>query len=92
MPLCTFTEYEWRGTMSTGLPLLPQYSGRVKTPNARPKRATVHEVAQEAGVSRGTVSRVINGERYVSAEARAAIEAAIVKTGYVPNLAARNLL
>lgn len=53
---------------------------------------TVHEVASEAGVSRGTVSRVINGERYVSAEARKAIDAAIIKTGYVPNLAARSLV
>ena len=61
-------------------------------PSTRPKRATVHEVATEAGVSRGTVSRVLNGERYVSAEARSAIEAAIAKTGYVPNLAARNLV
>ena len=75
-----------------GLPRHAQYSGRVKTPNARPKRATVHEVATEAGVSRGTVSRVLNGERYVSDAARAAIEAAIVKTGYVPNIAARNLV
>ena len=61
-------------------------------PSTRPKRATVHEVATEAGVSRGTVSRVLNGERYVSAQARSAIEAAIAKTGYVPNLAARNLV
>jgi len=64
----------------------------VTPPSTRPKRATVHEVATEAGVSRGTVSRVLNGERYVSAEARSAIEAAIAKTGYVPNLAARNLV
>jgi len=52
----------------------------------------VHDVAVEAGVSRGTVSRVVNGERYVSAEAREAIEAAIEKVGYVPNTAARNLV
>jgi DNA-binding LacI/PurR family transcriptional regulator len=87
--LCTFTEYE---TAARGVNGVAQYSGQVKTPNARPKRVTVHEVAIEAGVSRGTVSRVINGERYVSAEARAAIEAAIEKTGYVPNVAARNLV
>jgi DNA-binding LacI/PurR family transcriptional regulator len=53
---------------------------------------TVHDVAVEAGVSRGTVSRVVNGERYVSEEARAAIEAAIEKVGYVPNTAARSLV
>ena len=64
----------------------------VTTPTPRPKRATVHDVAVEAGVSRGTVSRYVNGERYVSASAREAIEAAILKVGYVPNTAARNLV
>ena len=64
----------------------------VTTPTPRPKRATVHDVAVEAGVSRGTVSRFVNGERYVSASAREAIEAAIRKVGYVPNTAARNLV
>lgn len=58
----------------------------------RRKRATIHDVAVEAGVSRGTVSRVVNGERYVSDEARLAIEAAISKVGYVPNSAARSLV
>lgn len=57
----------------------------------RPRRATIRDVALEAGVSRGTVSRVLNGEPYVSAQARAAIEAAVAKVGYVPNTAARNL-
>jgi DNA-binding LacI/PurR family transcriptional regulator len=55
------------------------------------KRATVHDVAAAAGVSRGTVSRVLNGG-YVSPVARAAIEAAIAEVGYVPNTAARNLV
>ncbi|MDQ0364278.1 DNA-binding LacI/PurR family transcriptional regulator [Catenuloplanes indicus] len=55
------------------------------------KRATVHDVAAAAGVSRGTVSRVLNGG-YVSAQSRAAIEAAIADVGYVPNTAARNLV
>ncbi|GAA2703854.1 MULTISPECIES: LacI family DNA-binding transcriptional regulator [Actinoplanes] len=54
------------------------------------KRATVHDIAAAAGVSRGTVSRVLNGG-YVSTEARAAIEAAITEVGYVPNTAARTL-
>lgn len=59
---------------------------------ARPKRATVKDVALEAGVSRGTVSRVLNGQPYVSDDARAAIEAAIAKVGFVPNRAARSLV
>lgn len=57
----------------------------------RPRRATIHDVAAESGLSRGTVSRVINAERYVSNDARTAIEAAIAKVGYVRNTAARNL-
>ena len=55
------------------------------------KRATIFDVAAEAGVSRGTVSRVLNGEPYVSAAAREAIDAAIAKVGYIRNTAARNL-
>lgn len=58
----------------------------------RRKRATVHDVAMEAGLSRGTVSRVVNGAPYVSAHARDAIEAAINRVGYVPNNAARSLV
>ncbi|WP_413452457.1 LacI family DNA-binding transcriptional regulator [Georgenia phoenicis] len=56
------------------------------------RRVTVHDVAREARVSRGTVSRVVNGERYVSTEARKAVEAAILRTGYVPSRAARTLV
>jgi DNA-binding LacI/PurR family transcriptional regulator len=51
----------------------------------------VHDIAAAAGVSRGTVSRVLNGG-YVSATARTAIERAIREVGYVPNTAARNLV
>lgn len=57
---------------------------------ARP--ATLHDVARVSGVSRGTVSRHLNGERYVSERARLAIERAIVEVDYVPNTAARNLV
>lgn len=60
------------------------------TTSAR-RRSTVHDVARVAGVSRGTVSRVINGG-YVSDTARAAIEEAIREVGYVPNTAAQNLV
>lgn len=67
------------------------YDGRVDS-NGRRRRATVNDVAVEAGVSRGTVSRVLNGKRYVSDESRAAIDAAIAKVGFVPNSAARSLV
>jgi DNA-binding LacI/PurR family transcriptional regulator len=68
-----------------------QYTEPVPPHASRHKRATIFDVAAEAGVSRGTVSRVLNGEPYVSAKAREAIEAAIAKVGYVRNTAARNL-
>lgn len=68
-----------------------QYTEAVPPPASRHKRATIFDVAAEAGVSRGTVSRVLNGEPYVSAKAREAIEAAIARVGYVRNTAARNL-
>lgn len=61
------------------------------TESGRARRATIHDVAAEAGLSRGTVSRVMNAERYVSDDARTAVEAAIAKVGYVRNTAARNL-
>ncbi|WP_250445947.1 LacI family DNA-binding transcriptional regulator [Actinotalea sp. C106] len=63
----------------------------MSTAGPRPRRATIRDVALEAGVSRGTVSRVLNGEPYVSAQAREAIEKAVARVGYVPNSAARNL-
>ena len=58
----------------------------------RKKRATILDVATVAGISRGTVSRVLNGEPYVSDEARVAVNKAIKEVGYVPNMAARNLV
>lgn len=54
-------------------------------------RATIEEVASAAGVSRSTVSRVVNGSTAVSPEALAAVRAAINELNYVPNRAARSL-
>jgi DNA-binding LacI/PurR family transcriptional regulator len=56
-----------------------------------PRRPTIRDVATVAGVSSGTVSRVLNGRNWVSPESKAAVEAAIKKTGYRVNAAARNL-
>jgi DNA-binding LacI/PurR family transcriptional regulator len=49
------------------------------------------DVATAAGVSRGTVSRALNGGRNVSRPARSAIDKAIRQTGYVINPHARSL-
>ena len=55
-------------------------------------RPTLDAVARLAGVGRGTASRVLNGSAQVSPQAKAAVEAAIVELGYVPNRAARSLV
>lgn len=55
------------------------------------RRPTIRDVADVAGVSHGTVSRVINGGKWVSEDARAAVEDAIRTTGYTVSHAARSL-
>jgi DNA-binding LacI/PurR family transcriptional regulator len=54
--------------------------------------ATLEEVAQHAGVSRATVSRVVNGSPRVSPDIRRGVESSIAELGYVPNRAARSLV
>lgn len=55
------------------------------------KRVTIYDVAQEAGVSLATVSRVINGLDIVREETRVKVETAIEKLGYKPNAIAQGL-
>jgi LacI family transcriptional regulator len=52
---------------------------------------TIADVAAYAGFAPMTVSRVINGESNVREETREAVQAAIAKLKYSPNLAARSL-
>jgi beta-galactosidase len=60
-------------------------------PRERAKRPTLEAVAARAGVSRSTVSRVINGEAAVSPESRDIVLTAVSELGYVPDSAARTL-
>ncbi|MEU4620719.1 LacI family DNA-binding transcriptional regulator [Actinoplanes sp. NPDC023801] len=53
---------------------------------------TMDQVAAAAGVSRATVSRVINNAASVAPGIRDAVQRAITQTGYVPNVAARSLV
>ncbi len=53
--------------------------------------STISDVAKRAGVSTMTVSRVVNGTGYTSADTRARVESAITELGYVPNALARQL-
>ncbi len=57
----------------------------------RPAAATLQMVAEEAGVSPSTVSRIINGTAVVSEARRVAVELAIAKLGFRPNPAAQGL-
>ena len=58
----------------------------------RPKgHVTIADVAQRAGVSQMTVSRVINSSAAVRPDKRARVERAVEELGYVPNRLARGL-
>lgn len=61
------------------------------TTDAMRASVTIEEVAAAAGVSRSTVSRVVNGSTAVSPEALESVQRAIAELNYVPNRAARSL-
>lgn len=58
---------------------------------ARPKRVTANDVAREAGVAVGTVSRVANGAPTVTEEVRNRVLQAIQKLGWAPDIAAQGM-
>jgi LacI family transcriptional regulator len=57
----------------------------------RLKRITIKDVAQAAGVSTQTVSRVMNKSSYVSEETRHKVEEIVEELGYNPSALARSL-
>ncbi|HVL54092.1 MAG TPA: LacI family DNA-binding transcriptional regulator [Vitreimonas sp.] len=56
------------------------------------RAVTLDQVARAAGVSRATVSRVVNGNPKVAPNVRKTVQRAVERLGYVPNRAARSLV
>lgn len=56
-----------------------------------PAKITIVDVAEKAGVSLGTVSRVINNDAHVAPETRERVSAVVQELGYVANRQARSL-
>ena len=52
---------------------------------------TLEDVAKQAGVSRSTVSRVVNAQPNVREDVRTRVKEVIQETGYLPHAAARTL-
>lgn len=57
----------------------------------KPKAANTKDVARLAGVSLGSVSRVVNGFVNVTPQVREKVQQAMAALGYRPNPAARTL-
>ena len=55
------------------------------------KRLTLEEIAKLAGVSRATVSRVVNNYPHIKPDVRERVQQIIAQTGFQPNLIARSL-
>ncbi|GHO61653.1 LacI family transcriptional regulator [Ktedonobacter sp. SOSP1-52] len=53
---------------------------------------TIHDVAREAGVSIGTVSKALNGQGKLKSETRERIQEVAARLGFRPNMMAQNLL
>ena len=55
------------------------------------RAATINDIARIAGVSKKTVSRVINQSPFVKADTREKVEAVIAELGFSPDPQARGL-
>lgn len=67
------------------------FPDRQDEPRPTGRRATINDIARIAGVSKKTVSRVINDSPFVRGETRERVEAVIKELGFVPDPQARGL-
>lgn len=67
------------------------FPDRPDEPRPTGRRATINDIARIAGVSKKTVSRVINDSPFVRGETRERVEAVIKELGFVPDPQARGL-
>ncbi|MEY9966131.1 DNA-binding LacI/PurR family transcriptional regulator [Streptacidiphilus sp. MAP12-16] len=65
---------------------------RSRAPAVAAPAPTLEDVARMAGVSRATVSRVVNRTRNVDPAIQETVRQAVAAVGYVPNSAARSLI
>jgi len=77
-------------------PMATEGDALPRRPELRPerrseRRPTIEDVARQAGVSRGTVSRALNGGSHVRPEVLARVHETVEALGYSVNQAARNL-
>ncbi len=77
--------------LTVTVPITETITGAI-TVNERGERVNIKQVAQEAGVSTQTVSRVINDRPDVSPETRERIQQVIKRLGYQPDAIARSLV
>lgn len=75
-----------------GVRSLPVYTIPTQMrPNIRMSK-NLEDIARMAGVSRSTVSRVINNQPHVSEATRQRVLEVVSREGYIPNMAARTLV
>jgi LacI family transcriptional regulator len=70
---------------------MPTVSEQPNGSASRPSRVTIREIAELAGVSIATVSRVVNGRGDVSDETREIVQRVVREHGYSANRSARGL-
>lgn len=70
----------------------PPSAGTTRSTRSKaPESVTIEMVAQQAGVSPSTVSRILNGTAVVSEAKRRVVDEAVAQLGFVPNPMARGL-